>query len=529
MRSSKIALQAFAVLGLSLGVVFLAAHYIPLDMDEFVPYHTLACLEYPLNQLNVFRESCSGYDLALWGKTFLPLRTYGYEGSLPSLLYYPLFKIWPSPYSARWIGILILALQGLILGKLFKMRSLYCFLGLLLFMPYGFSHIVDFGPSSYQTVSMLLLYAISIRCARRLEENRSIFFYCVGAGILIFICLWIQIVFFLILPGLLLSMCFWPVFSLIKMSKAGLKKKVVLRFFWGATTMGLAAALPAWWLFNALTRTGTTYAHEYPPSQLFLSLSQAWNHAHYLWYFFHNPLRSTHIIFLARNDVSVEGILFHVIVPAVLALGIWRSRKDVSQVFAICVPLACFFIAFGVLSSCSWVGGMHHVILTLPFLILALAACIRAITNSKIYLAVILCSFVALNLSLFGQLKTLPYNQRHHDFSQIKLNGFLNGYSDKYVFICVDWGMYYIKSLYGNRDQCVLYIEPLNKTEQIAQVKGILKKLGRKAMFISVAPTASDWKLIVKEFPGMQRLNTGFETGRWQVWYEPQGAQIRKD
>jgi hypothetical protein len=105
--------------------------------------------------------------------------------------------------------------------------------------------------------------------------------------------------------------------------------------------------------------------------------------------------------------------------------------------------------------------------------------------------------------------------------AKAKLNELLNKkYSNKYVFVVIDWGMYYMKALYGPRQQCVLYMEPLNSGDQIVKLKEILYKTKRKALFISLVNSESNLALIRTSFPSLAELRTDFDTGKWKVLYE---------
>jgi len=163
---------------------------------------------------------------------------------------------------------------------------------------------------------------------------------------------------------------------------------------------------------------------------------------------------------------------------------------------------------------------MHHVILSMPFLILAMCASLKAAVKVRLWIKVMIVLFLVLNISLFVQLPTLSYEKRNHHSNQIRFNEYLNKYSNTHVFICVDWGMYFIKSLFGNSDQSVIEIRELKYEAHIERVKQILRKTGRKAIFIRTSATHSDWNSIRQHFPGLTRLVPEFETGLWEAWYQ---------
>ena len=127
---------------------------------------------------------------------------------------------------------------------------------------------------------------------------------------------------------------------------------------------------------------------------------------------------------------------------------------------------------------------------------------------------------IIINFSLYSDLSGLKY-QDYEQPSKLEINNLVNKkFSGPYVFIVIDGGMYDLKALYGEKNQCVLYMEQLRKDEQIAQIKKILDKTQRKAVFIGRSDTVSDLQLIKREFPGLVQLKTNFDTGKWFVWYD---------
>lgn len=145
-------------------IAFFSNRIGPYNMDEFCHYHPIISRHYKYNVLNTFRENCRGYDLSFLNTGLvLPLRAYAYEGSSSSLYYYPLFLIWKDPRSARFLGLLFLLVQSLLLARIFNQRYEYTLLFLLCFFPYFFQHLVDTGPINFTTTSIFLLYWLMIK------------------------------------------------------------------------------------------------------------------------------------------------------------------------------------------------------------------------------------------------------------------------------------------------------------------------------------------------------------------------------
>lgn len=486
------------------------AKYVPLNMDEFCHYHALACQYYPLNKLNTFREACNAYDLAPLPNLYLPLRSYSYEGIVQCLLYYPLFLLWHSPFSARFLGLIMLGLQAFLLNKLFRTNILISFVFLLSYMPYAFQHIVDTGPVTFQTTSVFLIYYLSKQWITFLKEDKKhSWLYPLSIGAVIFLGIWSKLVYFAMLPALLL-MVLYPLFYLPS------KLKVLIR---DLLVLAAAALIPSFLLLNAVDRYGLKYSLTLHASKN-LSISDL-SKIQELFRYFSNPLMSAHRIFKfdGAPPVTAEGILliFIAVVFAAWGIALLRLRKIKTSFFIL--NLICFLMTFFLISRSQSAWAMHHVVLSMPFLVIAFFYLFSKVDDHK-FKVLFAIFFIAANLSLYQQLTRLQYNEPDHP-SKYQLNELLNkDFSDKYVFIVIDWGMYYIKSLYGKKDQCVLYIEPLNDQEEIREIKEILNKTKRKALFIGKADSESDLELIKRNFPSLLALNAPSGAGAWQVLYE---------
>ncbi len=129
--------------------------------------------------------------------------------------------------------------------------------------------------------------------------------------------------------------------------------------------------------------------------------------------------------------------------------------------------------------------------------------------------------FLVVNTRLYAGLAQLPYKEKNHP-AMVDLNAFLNQeFSGPYVFIVLSWGMYYIKALYGNKDQCVVYIDPLRSQDEVDRLKKLLHTTQRKAVFILRRDAGKGLFMILRKmFPLLVEAETGMDTGKWFVLYE---------
>ena len=248
-RRTGFALLVIAALLLGFEIFF--SHFVPIDMDEFSAYHALACLVHPENYWNSFRESCSQYALKPpFFSQFLPLRSGVYEGSITGLFYYPIFMLWPSPYSARLLGAAMLGLQALLLNRVFGTRVLLGCVLLLAFMPYSFQHLT--GLQSMMATSVFLVAWLAQMWIRRMHERRrTSSLWAATIGLIVFLGIWMRLNYLTIVPGILLSVWFM-VSTARKQLRAG-------RLYFDALCLLASLALPCWMLFAARNLAGWPY------------------------------------------------------------------------------------------------------------------------------------------------------------------------------------------------------------------------------------------------------------------------------
>ncbi|MDD5439640.1 MAG: hypothetical protein PHS37_05595 [Candidatus Omnitrophica bacterium] len=508
--SRKLFVEIAAMIIIAIAFLALFCRYVPFNMDEFYQYHVIMERYYPMSVYNIFMERTSAYDLAIIPNHYLPLRSFHYTGSFPDLLYYPLFLIWKSPYSARLFGMIMLMIQAVLVNRIFKTDLLCSFITLLAWMPYAFQHIADTGPVSFQTTSVFLIVYLIQRWLGTKYRLRYPFII----GIVIFCCLWTKLTYYFLIPAIGIIILFY----LYRTIKSGTRNSAGLLMH--LAVMALAAGIPMILLLWSRDRNGfpfylQLFKKDFVPQDPTLAKT------HFQWVaqYITNPLSSAHRIFDIPEPVSFAGIVFIVLFAGSAAYGIYylfRARKDP-------FPPAIYFIgfaltfAFMVFHPKTW--AMHHIVLSYPFLALTFFGIVSRIKTKK--LPALLCAiFFAVNASLYAALPHLtPWPYDHP--SKVKLNEFLNRqYADRSVLVVIDWGFYFLKALYGPKSQCVVYITPFNKAKQAEMLKIVLEETGRKALFIGRTDSESDLALIRRYFPDLAELKTDFDTGRWRIWYQ---------
>jgi len=481
-------------------VVTAFSKYVPYNMDEFSMYHVLMCRHYEYNLLNEFQEGCKYYDLNLLNTgLILPLREYHYMGSITSLYYYPLFLLWKSPISARFMGIIFLIIQALILSRIFNIRFEYIFLGLAVLFQYFFQHIADTGVVGFQITSSFLIYYLTIKWF----DERKIQYPLIIATIM-FLGMWAKLTFAWFFP----AMGFIFVMLLIENRKHLFTRKSFKKFLIQLAISG--ALLFSLFCLLFLSTAPTYYDKPYlgqlfsgsgyhPLSKIFSTAISAIG----VFNSFVNPMETTARIGYANGINYVNKpdlftyfydffIYLSLPILCTFAFFLVKSRKEIwkSLILYLCFIITGFFILITQSAAV-----MHHAILAFPFLILSIMTilnCLKTDSKRTISRKIIICwclLFIILNACFFTYFikHTIQLNrEKQFDFSRDHINKMLNDeyLSENYFYVVVDWGMYFYQALYGKKSQSVLYIPGLDEEQKVTRLREMSKEQNRKLLFI---------------------------------------------
>ena len=158
----------------------------PPNMDEFNHPYRLAC-SYPYAHLNTnppFLIGCNSYwiDYGL----FAYQRGFMYIGLTSSILYFPLWWLWRSPYSYLLMGALFLLAFSWLMVRALGLNRKYALVALSYF-PIAYSFIHDTGPLRLS----LLSYPLLVLMLFRLLDHRNMLHkvvYAVGCALLMVVC-----------------------------------------------------------------------------------------------------------------------------------------------------------------------------------------------------------------------------------------------------------------------------------------------------------------------------------------------------
>ena len=527
-------LMIIIILILSAIIAVLFSKIVPYNADEFTTYQVIYCNYYEHNSLNKFPPiGCGSIDLNFLNTSLMLFMHSGteYTGSFASFYYYPLFLVWRSPLSARFLGMIFILISAVLLGRIFKIGYEKIFVGLVLFFPFFFVHLVDTGPVKFQVMSIFLLYYLLIKWCERFK-----IIYPILISIVIFIGIWDKLTYLMLIPGILIILLIF-LFENTKraLGKNNLKKLLI---------QGVVSALILLFLM----------------SMLFLSVSEGDGRPHFTYVLDWQLVGEEHVpdsikdhgVFRTLiNPFEAVKKIYHVKEPNVLVyiyilfiylsplflIGLTivkskKKKKDIKKILKPLIMYLAFIVTILIMFRIRGTDCMHHTILAYPFLILSFFTALQGVrkvlkpVNYKKLILIWCVVFVILNAYFFIVFPSQSIIPPDHP-SKIEVNRILNDeyLAKNYFYVVVDWGMYSYQSLYGNKHQSVLYIDPLLEQEEIDRLKEMSKEHQRKLLFIYLP--YRDPPCDVCEVSDMDLIKANFELEEciihkdgWNIMYE---------
>ena len=504
-------------------IALFSSRITPYNMDEFCHYHPIISRHYKYNVLNTFRENCRGYDLNFLNTGLvLPLRAYAYEGSSSSLYYYPLFLIWRDPRSARFLGLLFLFVQSLLLARIFKHRYEYILLFLLCFFPYFFQHLVDTGPINFTTTSIFLLYWLMIKWLADWK-----FKYLLIMAVTVFLGIWAKLTYLWLLPGI--GILFLAL--LLDGKKLPSRKdckKIGLQVLGSASVLIVLLGL----LFLSTSPWDSSnfpYLEQITDSK-WLSIKQLFQfdfikERGVLKALF-NPFEATQRIFVVKAPNLMtqlySGFILLFVPVCLLALRRINWFEKIKPSLIYFAGIVAFVITL--LVERTW--AMHHTVLSFPFFILSIFSTIELLRkyHPKKFPIIVSALFIVFAVLSSYFFINFPKQQvrEHDDWSKIKIHKILQDQqlAKDFFYVVVDWGMYYYQGLYGPDSQSVLYVEPLNSQSQIDALKELKGKHNRKLLFVYRNDQSSSSLNLIKNSFHLKEYGTTLENQIWRIMLE---------
>lgn len=486
---------------------------VPPSMDEFLPYHQIACSFYPNGSENIFRESCGTYNLNVFGHS-LPLRAYSYTGFTPSLIYFPFFLLWKSYFSERILKLIVFLLLAYSVKKITRLSGWMTSLLVLMCLPLAFQSIIDLGPFAFQGL-------ISLASAYLIARSRS-YFGGVIAGLLIFIGFDQKPIFsVLIVPIIVLTI------ALIIEKRKDFIKESGKRL--GIIILAVISALaPLSVLLLSKNNSGILYLKELTmhPAIGAFDFSRQYQQFHTISPYLGSFERFGHLMYNTHDASSFSTIIIWAIFGLLIMVAFYNKFTDKDEdiqnsFWPFLASIFGFIFSIWGVSRMSESGNAHHPIIAFPFLILAIAFAIKSLQKNSRKIAVILVFVIAsLNVYMGYNLLTSPILSQH-DWSRLNIiNEFNNTESSrKNLYVCADWGMYYLMSLYGPKEQTVLFIDPINSKNQIDSIDKIAKRKNLTPVYITREAYRGNVDF-VKKYHLLQKMDYkgGSGSSVWQIY-----------
>lgn len=497
-------------------------YFIPPDMDEFAYHHALACWQFPYSFTNIFREACNGiYDLSVFS-TYLPLRSSPYTGISLSLIYYPLYLLWNDYHSTRILGIISLFLIAYLITRITKAKFIEIAPLILFSLPIVFQMLVDTGPIVYQTAMVLLIPFLLYKYYKNI-------FWAFLCGLLLFLGIEQKPLFVLVLP----SIGIFTLFLLYPKFTQG-ENKEKLRIILNLTVAFLTVAILTAILFYLPTRTGIPYwdqLRSHSPIGL-LDFTSQWRHfGEKLFPFFYSFVNFGHRIYGMKDSFDMLTLLFWLFVLVLVIINIvllvypkesTKEERGINKddVRLILGGLLSFLLVLGLINLTAESDSGHHIIFAFPFLYICIAILLKLVRKFYKQIAVLLYTGIILINVLLG-FSVLSFQPEATDeWSRVRIIEDLqkNEIAHNNIYVVLDWGVYYILSLFGSKDQMVLYIQPLNDLSQVQEVKTIAQKYNRDLIFIARKQSVSNISLIESYFYPIEKISYPQES-RTDSWW----------
>lgn len=528
--------EIIVVVGLCLFAFFAIAERAPVNMDEFSHYHPLICHFFPNNSLNTFREACGYYDLVLpFFSEALPLRSYGYSGVTPSLIYLPLYLLWSSPESLRMLGFVFLLVQAGAVGRIIKQKFVFVAPALALFFPLVYQNMIDTGIVALYGVG--ILYSI-LFINKWFEKFR--FRYILGLALVLFLSLYTRLSFVFGVPALVLYFLALVIKN-FKTVKHKLKK-ILPQLAWSGTILMALIG------FYFLSTTATDPPYHPLVRQVFRfpgrSLSELVNPQTYLdaelFDRFVNPLEA-----VSRNyelaepgvlEIIYSVILFGVPVTVFLTQFVrgWLAQKKLNWKILQLVNkrsalfFALFLVTAWFLFRSTGATHTHHAVLSYPFLVLAWGFLWPDLASKlgRVPRLLVLALLALFNLFYFATYVNNPVLV-HDDASKVTVNKILNNdyLAQNYIYAVADWGLYYYQGLYGDKEQAVIYLEgEFEKPETYQALALQALATGREHLYLvnKKEPTLA---VLQQKLPELTECSLTKDSPVWGIFLRPDANQ----
>ncbi|MDD3288341.1 MAG: hypothetical protein PHX43_04980 [Alphaproteobacteria bacterium] len=471
MRVSEIASERLLlVLGVTLfaALSFWNIYYLPMNMDESLIYHRLACDSHPFYFMHIFREDCVNLHELVAPFGLKIARPYAYIGPFQGMLYAPFYYLFNSPEAQYWFALIFFVPFAWLMARATP-KPIRTFPIVLACMPLIIQFVHDDGILKL----IMLSFPIGAILLRKILDAKGALHYVYGALFagLAFFNIFDKIYFIYLFPSFIffcLAMLDEPNWkSLIERLRQAVPVICMIAVITGVLTLVL--------LFSTMSDGQYYLSWLMNFAQDKRSLGQLGSS---FWFFaFFWPAYAHHILDMgmALSDM-LPMMALTLLWVACCIVGAFKFKNHMPVRSALLL-LSLFSMAFVFLIFRNVWSAHHFIYLWVPVLILLGDFVARA--DRKWLLGTVLGFFVINGLTLL-YLTQAPVSvtaskdrEAIFDYLQKEIP------ASQSIVNFSSWGGYYIYALYAPKDQLVTYTEPLTQKDAEKLIE-ISKKTDRK-------------------------------------------------
>lgn len=454
--------------------LFFLYNFIPENMDEFLPYHRLACEYYQFSSENIFVEPCDSHKSKIFNYEYF--RNYNYVGVISSVIYKPFFIISKTVASHYFYSTVLFLFFCVFLIKSFKFKRTLIIIPLIYF-PLMFQFVHDTGPIKISMISSILI----IYCIYEILNKEKKFFYYIIILIFLFISMEDKIFIIFIFPQILI-ISFW--FSFLDKKKINYNNidfmifsKFILENKYkilSIITLFLFSIILFLFIYKVNLDNKYVSYYKYLINDNSSSLSFGKELLYIIAYSFSPILFTSKIIQLTLLEILISSTFFCL---TFFILFKPFKIKNFNIKYKILISSYTITAVIFLIFKSTWTGH-HFIFLHLPIII---GLCVYANKNEKNLKNTIIFLIVGM-LFTISQLyfsKVYDYSDKSKTIIFDKLKE--KNIAENSVINFSTWGGYYIQSLYGYKNQLITYTDQFNDNE----IKDLEKiKINNKRNFI---------------------------------------------
>ena len=510
-RSIVTLISSLAIAAIFLFSTTMIIKAVPINVDESIQYHVIACEFYELAKFHTFWNACDGSrNLDFLGVKLK--RAYDYIGAFSSYFYYPFFRLSPNILTQRLLGVffLIVLVTAVMLLEVQNKTSVLVLFGLS--FPITYQFINDTGPVRFG-IFMIALTPLIVKFTIRAKQTYTKLLLNLVLGFLLFLAVEDKPFFLYFTPAIaLLTIAYNHDETSLRPILDSLR--TLQREMWPSAAIFLT--LTSAYLLMAKTTSGQPYIFELMASVKPQKFTEALKS---LLSFMVNFEKFSSMVYDSAQFRSLN-ISFSLLI---WSYGMFFIAKACKEKRRLLPPLKILFSSTAFIASVvalltarnAWTG--HHFIYPYTFALLVVCQSTWYQAERKKGFLMIYSVFsivLAAELSFFVPAAQSSW-ERYRIFDFLKEERT----AEKYLIAHLSLGTYYVSSLYGHKDQLSLQIGTLDErtASKIIQVSSMVK---RKILCVCRGPDCNAERLFNSFLGHVKFEEINLATDDWKVYIE---------